>query len=204
MPSNTSALFDRTPQVRDLLVSQDLIYVGGGNTKSMLAVWREWQLPKFLREAWNKGTVLAGISAGAICWFQAGVTDSWAGRLAPLPCLGWLRGACCPHYDGEADRRPAVDDFVAKGLVPSTLALDDGVAAHFVGRKLIGIVSSRKAAGAYLVRRQGRRSEETPLSVTYLGEIGPISFCPSPNRSPSLTLQANVRAPRFSRVGANT
>jgi dipeptidase E len=161
-------LFERTPNLRDLLMAQDLIYVGGGNTKSMLAVWRDWQLPKFLREAWNAGTVLAGISAGAICWFEAGVTDSWAGELKPLPCLGWLPGACCPHYDGEAERRPAVHNLAAKGLIPETLALDDGAAGHFVGRKLIRIVCSRPKAGAYLVRRNGRRAIESPLSVTHL------------------------------------
>jgi peptidase E len=149
-------------------MAQDLIFVGGGNTKSMLAVWREWDLPKILREAWNAGTVLAGVSAGAICWFEAGVTDSWAGNLAPLPCLGWLPGACCPHYDGEAERRPAVLDFVAKGLIPRTLALDDGAAAHFEGRKLIRIVSWRPNAGAYLVQRKGKTFREDRLTVTNL------------------------------------
>jgi peptidase E len=161
-------LFERTPQLRDLLLAQDLIYVGGGNTKSMLAVWREWQLPKILRQAWNSGIVLAGISAGAICWFESGVTDSWAGHLAPLPCLGWLPGACCPHYDGEVERRPAVHRFVAKGLVPVVLALDDGAAAHFVGRKLKRVVCSRAKAGAYRVRQSGKMVLETPLPVRRL------------------------------------
>jgi dipeptidase E len=162
------SFFERTPKLRDILMSQDLIYVGGGNTKSMLAVWREWQMPKLLRQAWSAGTVLAGTSAGAICWFEAGVTDSWADKLAPLECLGFLRGACCPHYDSEKDRRPAVRDFVAKGLIPETLALDDGAVAHFVGRKLIRIVSSRKNAAAYRVRRKGRGFVEVPLAVTPL------------------------------------
>jgi dipeptidase E len=160
--------FERTPKLRELILAQDLIYVGGGNTNSMLAVWREWQLPRFLREAWNAGTVLAGVSAGAIGWFQAGVTDSWAGDLAPLACLGWLSGACCPHYDGEAERRPAAHDFVAKGLIPKTLALDDGAGAHFVGRKLARIVRWRPNAGAYLVQRKGKRVTEGRLLATDL------------------------------------
>lgn len=160
--------FERTPNLRDLLLAQDLIYVGGGNTKSMLAVWREWQLPKILREAYNSGAVLSGISAGAICWFAVGVTDSWAQSLAPLPCLGWLPGACCPHYDGEPERRPAVHKFVSKGLIPKTLALEDGVAAHFSSRKLIRIVSSRPNARAYAIERKARISIETELPVTYL------------------------------------
>jgi dipeptidase E len=161
------SLFRRTPDLRGL-PAYDVIYVGGGNTKSMLALWRDWQLPKFLRQAWLAGTVLSGISAGAICWFAAGVTDSWAGRLARLPCLGWLPNACCPHYDSEKDRRPATQDPVAKGLLPETLALDDGAAAHFVGRKLLRVVTSRVSAGAYRVQRKGRRAIETPLPVTRL------------------------------------
>jgi peptidase E len=162
------SFFERTPNLREILLAQDLIYVGGGNTKSMLAVWREWQLPQILKKAWNSGTVLAGISAGAICWFDWGVTDSWAEQLAPLPCLGWLPGACCPHYDGEVERRPAVHRFVTKGHLPETLALDDGAAAHFVGRKLKRVVCYRDNAGAYRVQRDGRGFLETPIPVARL------------------------------------
>ncbi len=166
-PTHVS-LFERTPKLREILLAQNVIYVGGGNTKSMLAVWREWKLPEILRQAWNSGIILTGISAGAICWFETGITDSWAGHLAPLPCLGWLPGACCPHYDGEAERRPAVHRFVAKGLVPEVLALDDGSAAHFVGRKLKRVVCSRPKANAYRVRREGRSFVENPIPATRL------------------------------------
>lgn len=161
-------LFERTPSLTDLLLSQDLIYVAGGNTKSMLAVWREWQLPKYLRQAWLSGVVLAGISAGAICWFQRGVTDSWADQLMPLPCLGWLPNACCPHYDSEKDRRPSTHALVKTGALPEVLALEDGTAAHFVGRKLLRVVSDRDCAQAYRVRRERDRVIEAPLRVTRL------------------------------------
>ncbi|MGA9882886.1 MAG: peptidase E [Candidatus Acidiferrales bacterium] len=161
-------LFERTPSLPDLLLAQDLIYVAGGNTKSMLAVWREWQLPKILRQAWSSGIVLAGISAGAICWFEMGVTDSWAERLMPLPCLGWLRNACCPHYDSEKDRRPSTHALVKDGALPETLALEDGTAAHFVGRKLQRVVSARDSAMAYRVRRDRTGAIEIPLPVTRL------------------------------------
>ncbi len=171
-------LFERTPDPRTLL-EYDVIYVGGGNTKSMLAVWRDWELPKFLRQAGDRGTVLTGVSAGAICWFERGVTDSWAGSLRPLPCLGWLPGACCPHYDGEKDRRPSTQGLVARGLLPATLALDDGAMAHFAGRKLLGVVTSRSNAGAYLISRAGSRNAqsfvETRLPITYLDTEGRIS-----------------------------
>jgi dipeptidase E len=162
------SLFERTPDLRKLLLAQDVIYVGGGNTKSMLAVWRDWDIPAILRQAWNSGTVLAGVSAGAICWFETGVTDSWAGHLAPLACLGWLPGACCPHYDKEKERRPAVHEFVSRGVMPETLALDDCAAAHFIGRRLARVVTSRRGAGAYRVRRKGRGFLETPLLMTRL------------------------------------
>ena len=163
-------LFERTPNLEETILAQDVIYVGGGNTKSMLGAWREWQLPKLLRAAWNRGTVLAGISAGAICWFEMGVTDSWAGRLAALRCLGWLPGGCCPHYDGEVERRPATREMVARGVLPETLALEDGAAAHFVGSKLLRVVTARPNAGAYRVRREGRQFVETPLAAKRLDD----------------------------------
>jgi peptidase E len=160
--------FGRTPDLRKVLLAQDVIYVGGGNTKSMLAVWRDWGLPQLLRRAWRAGTVLAGISAGAICWFEMGITDSWQGHLAELPCLGMLPGTCCPHYDSEPERRPTLRDLVAKGIVPTALALDDGAAAHYVGRQLSRVVVSRPAALAYRVHRVGADSIETALEVTQL------------------------------------
>ncbi len=98
--------FRRTPDLREHVLSQDVIYVGGGNTKSMLGVWREWGLPEILREAWEAGVVLAGLSAGAICWFEQGLTDSFEADLRPLECLGLLKGSCCPHYHGDPGPAP--------------------------------------------------------------------------------------------------
>jgi dipeptidase E len=161
-------LFSRTPDLREVLLAQDVIYVGGGNTKSMLAVWREWGIPTLLRRAWRSGTVLAGISAGAICWFETGITDSAANRLAALPCLGLLPGTCCPHYDGEPERRPALQRLVSRGAVPNAIALDDGAAAHFIGRTLSQVVSSRPNARAYHVRRRRSRVVEIALLVVQL------------------------------------
>jgi peptidase E len=161
-------LFRRTPDLKQALLSQDVIYVGGGNTRSMLSVWREWDLPRLLRRAWNTGIVLAGVSAGAICWFRTGITDSSAQGLTGLPCLGFLPGTCCPHFDGEAERRPALQRLVAIGKVPQALALDDGAAAHFVGRTLSRVVSSRPHARAYEVRRIARAAVETVLPTVLL------------------------------------
>ena len=167
-----AALFRRAPDVKQVLSTQDVIYVGGGNTRSMLATWREWDLPRLLRRAWRAGTVLAGVSAGAICWFTTGVTDSSGDGLRGLSCLGFLPGTSCPHFDGEAERRPALHRLVAAGAVSKALALDDGAAAHFVGRRLSGIVSSRPRARAYEVRRRGSHAVETVLPAVLLSPRG--------------------------------
>jgi dipeptidase E len=166
------ALFRRTPDLAQALLNHDVIYVGGGNTKSMLAVWREWDAPRLLRRAWSGGTVLAGISAGAICWFKTGVTDSFGDRLTGLACLGFLPGTCCPHFDGETERRPALHRLVARRAVPKALALDDGAAAHFVDRQLVRIVASRTDARGYEVSRRGSHAVEKAMPVIALAPDG--------------------------------
>ncbi len=153
-------LFERTPDLRKTLLSQDAIFVGGGNTKSMLAVWREWGIDEILREAWEKGIVLSGTSAGAICWFEQGVTDSWEGKLMPLPCLGFLKGSCCPHYSGEKDRRPAYHRLLKSGKISPGIAIDDGVTVHYVGAKILKIVRAEKKGVVRSVEIKGERIVE--------------------------------------------
>jgi dipeptidase E len=165
-------LFRRTPKLRDHLLHQDIIYVGGGNTKSMLGIWSEWGLPALLREAWQEGILLAGISAGAICWFQHGLTDSWAEKLAVLECLGFLEGSCCPHYDGEPQRRPAYHDFLLKGEILPGVAIDDGAAIHFVEGEVHRVVASRPKARAYRVNVREGAVQEEPLEAEYLRSNG--------------------------------
>jgi len=160
--------FHRTPDLRSLVLTQDVIFVGGGNTRSMLAVWKEWGLPEILREASAAGVVMAGVSAGAICWFEQGVTDSWADRLRPLPCLGWLSGSCCPHYDGEVERRPAYHTLLGEGQIKPGYAIEDGVAAHFKNGELAAVVSKREGARAYRVSLSDGRVQEKPLETLLL------------------------------------
>jgi peptidase E len=160
--------FDRTPDIRAIVLAQDAIFVGGGNTRSMLAVWREWGLPEVLREAYDSGIVLGGQSAGAICWFEQGVTDSWADRLRPLNCMGFLPGSCCPHYDGEVERRPAFHALVQSGQLKAGYAIEDTVAAHFKDGRLERVVSKNATARAYRVSLDGAAIRETPLDVTLL------------------------------------
>ncbi len=165
------SLFDPpTADLRSFVFEQDIIYVGGGNTKSLLALWREWGLDRIFREAWERGIVLAGISAGSICWFEAGLTDSIPGPLTVLPCLGFLSGSNCPHYDGEAERRPSYQQAVASGAIMPGYAADDGVALHFIGGQLARCVSSRPQARAYRLERAGDEAVETPIVPLYLGE----------------------------------
>ena len=163
-------LFARTPRdLENFILEQDAIFVGGGNTRSMLAVWREWELDRYLRAAWDLGIVLGGASAGSICCFDAGVTDSVAGPLTAMSCLGFLAGSNCPHYDSEPLRRPGYRRMVAQGRLPDGIAADDGVALHFEGARLKRIVASLPRASAWQVRKSGRRAIETRLPVRYLG-----------------------------------
>jgi dipeptidase E len=167
-PSHLS-LFSRTPDLRAYLLAQDVIYVGGGNTKSLLGVWREWGLPEVLREAWAAGVILAGVSAGAVCWFEQGLSDAFAGELRPIQCLGFLSGSCCPHYNGEAERRPTYHDQLRTGAILPGLAIDDGAAVHFLGDNLHRVVASRRGATAYRVQWQDGTVREEPLPVEFLG-----------------------------------
>jgi dipeptidase E len=164
-------LFHRTADLREMVLSQDVVFVGGGNTKSMLAVWRDWGLPEILQEAAGSGVVLGGVSAGAICWFEQGVTDSWADRLRPLECMGWIPGSCCPHYDGEVERRPAYHSLLLAGQIRPGYAIDDGVAAHFRNGKLERIVSKRDGARAYHVTVDGGKIKEDAFVTTLLPPV---------------------------------
>lgn len=167
-PSHLS-LFRPPADLEAFVLSQDAIYVGGGNTKSLLALWRDWGLDRILRKAWANGTVLGGLSAGSICWFQEGLTDSLTGKLTPLDCLGLIKGSNCPHYDGEPQRRPAYTGYIGSARMKPGLAADDGAAFHFIGTELRHVVSSRPTANAYRVFRRDGRFQEEVLRPRYLG-----------------------------------
>jgi peptidase E len=163
-------LFTRTQlDPTKLLLRQDVIYVGGGNTVNMLAIWRIHGVDRALRKAWRQGIVLAGVSAGANCWFEACSTDSFGPLAALRDGLGLLRGSVCPHYDGEKMRRPTLLRFIASSQLPDGLALDDGAAVRFVGRRLVEAVSARPQAKAYRVVRIGKRLVEEVLPTRFLG-----------------------------------
>jgi len=163
------ALFRRTVvDLRAFLLEQDVIYVGGGNTANMLAIWRTHGVDTLLREAYQQGIVLAGISAGAICWFEASVTDSFGIQLAGLrDGLGLIAGSACPHYNSEERRRPVYRQLVGSGFPPG-YAIDDHVGLHFVDGTLAEAVSDLEGRSAYEVRLEGAAVRERPLAPRML------------------------------------
>jgi dipeptidase E len=167
----THMMLFRTPPVdiESLVARQHVFYVGGGSTRNLLVLWREWGLDRLLKRAWRSGRVLCGLSAGSLCWFHSGVSDSVAPELRPIRALGWLPGSHCPHYDGEPQRRPAYHALIASGALPAGYAADDGAALHFTGTRLHRAVSSRPDARAYRVRSTNGRVIERPLETEYLG-----------------------------------
>ena len=133
--------------LREHLLAQDIIYVGGGSMINLLALWRAHGLDEILREAWQSGIVLAGLSAGSMCWFEWGVTKSVG---APMPArgLGFLPGSNSVHYDGEPERRPVYLSSVASGAIPPGWAVDDGAGLLFRG--------ARRGGGRGLAARRAR------------------------------------------------
>jgi peptidase E len=156
------ALFHRTvDDIEALIRAQDVVMVSGGNTANMLAIWRLHGVEDALRKAYASGTILTGSSAGCICWFEAGITDSFTPELGPLrDGLKLLRGSACPHYDSEERRRPVYAREIAGGLPPG-IALEDAVAAMYEDERLVEVVSARLGGRAFRVDAGG----EHPLEV---------------------------------------
>jgi len=164
-------LFDRdVADVEAFLGEQDVVYVGGGNTVSMLAIWRAHGVDHALRSAYLAGVVMAGMSAGANCWFEACTTDSFLlGRADPLPDgLGLVPGSFTPHYDGEEARRPALHALIGAGTLPDGHACDDFAALLFVDEAVLAAAASRPEARAFRVELAEDGVTETPLVVRRL------------------------------------
>jgi len=165
-------LFDRVDDdLRPVVLAQDAVYVTGGNTANLLAIWRLHGLDRILHDAWAAGVVMAGMSAGAICWFESCTTDSFGPTLRPLHGgLGMLDGSLSPHYHGEAQRRPLYLRLVGDGTLPAGYAVDDGAALVFDGRELVEAVTSAPDAGAWRVEPDGAGgASETALPARFLG-----------------------------------
>ena len=151
----------RTSNRAAAILENDIFYVGGGNTRDMLSVWRGCGLDQALKGAWQSGKILCGISAGAICWFEQAISDSVVeGELHLLKCLGFLPGTGCPHYD-EPGRRETFHRCLASGDVSAGYGIENSAALHFEGLKLVNVVTSRPDAYAYHVALMNGRVAET-------------------------------------------
>ena len=156
--------FKRTPDLEQLIPQQDAIFVGGGNTKSMLAVWKDWNLDKLLKDAYEKGVVMSGVSAGANCWFERAVVDSWEEDLRVIDCMGFVKGNCCPHYDEEPQRRPAVKKFLEDGIVDSFYTVEGNCALHIKNDDEYLSVDFGKEKNAYIVSMDGDKVKEVAFN----------------------------------------
>jgi peptidase E len=149
------------PDVRAHLLAQDVIYVGGGSVANLLAVWRTHALDVYLREAWENGVVLSGTSAGSICWFEGGTTDSFGEDLQPVTNgLAFVPASNTPHYDSEERRRPLYQRLVANGTLSPGWAADDGVGLVFEGTALKEAVAYKPDAKAWRVEHDGETAVE--------------------------------------------
>jgi dipeptidase E len=155
--------------VRAMLLGQDVLYVGGGSMLNLLAVWRAHEVDGILREAWERGIVLCGLSAGSMCWFEAGVTTSF-GHPRAVRGLGLLPGSNSVHYDSEPARRPCFHEAVRAEAVPPGWGVDDGAGLLFAGRELVEAVSARRGARAYWVEEARGGALEVPVEPRALPE----------------------------------
>ena len=164
IPTHLSLFKGETDKIEKFILSQDIIYVGGGNTRNMLVIWKEWSLDNILKKAYHNGILLCGLSAGSICWFEEGLTDSIPNQLNKLDCLGIIKGSNCPHFDGEKERQDIYKDKIRSGEMKKGIACDDGVGLHFVNEKLEDIISSRADAYAYSFSSDNGKIKEIKLN----------------------------------------
>jgi dipeptidase E len=175
------SLFRREQGPADLrrhLLSQDLIYVGGGSVISLLGVWRAHGIDRILREAWEAGVVLCGLSAGSLCWFAEGVSG-FHGEPRRVEGLGLLPFSNCVHYEPESSRRLAYHGFLREGMPPG-YAAEDGAALHFCGAELSRVVASRPAAQGYRLDVSAGRVVEARVAAAFLGDSSAPSVAPAP------------------------
>ena len=193
-PSHLSLfrLADDSVPLAERLLSQDVIYVGGGSMRNLLAIWRAHQLDALLAACWRRGIALAGLSAGAMCWFTGGITRS-RGAAEPIAGLGLLGGSLSVHLRSEPSRRPAFLDAVRRGVLPAGWALDDGAGLLFADRTLARVVAARDDARAVRVERRGDQVVESELACERL-------TAPAPGGRPR-PLTADVRELRAWRYG---
>ncbi len=160
--------FKRTIDINNHIMNQDIVFVGGGNTKSMLAIWEDWGMNISLNDAYNNGVIMSGVSAGAICWFTHGITDSWDYKLQLLPCLNLIKGTCCPHYDEEPSRIPYVKSLINEKKISNCFSIEGGSAMHFIDGEPYKNISFYKNKNSYNVFSQNNVIIEKPYPLLQL------------------------------------
>lgn len=156
-------------KLEQLVMSQDLIFVGGGSPKFLMQVWRKAGLDRIIKKAWKEGIILSGMSAGAICWFEDGFTNPKDDIWRRINCLGFLEGSFCPHYDKRGELRKAYRKMIVTGEISDGYGVQDGVALHYTGTELKYIISNISDAKAFSVKKGGARVNEKPIQPAYLG-----------------------------------
>ncbi len=174
-PSHLS-LMHPPGNIEAFIMDKDIIHVGGGNTNLIIDTWKKSGVDKIMKKAWEAGIILTGMSAGAICWFDDGITNPSAGKLTRLPCLGFINGSFCPHYYDRAELKEAFRKLILSGVLEEGYGAEDGAAIHFVDSEPIRIVTSRPGVTAYKVRKIRNKIVETPMPAMYLGKESDIEI----------------------------
>ncbi len=156
-------------ELRDMILDADVLYFSGGSTRNALALWREWDVLEDFRRAYQRGTVIAGLSAGAVAWFEQAHSDSVGRQPAVLEGLGWLPGSFTPHYSNEANRRESLHNFIKDGRIKPGYAADDGAALYFVNESLERVVTSRDDAKAYRINLHEGEAREEVVQLEAVG-----------------------------------
>jgi dipeptidase E len=157
-------------EIEKIILEQDIIHVGGGNTKLIMETWKKLSVDKIMKKAWQRGVILSGMSAGAICWFEDGITNPNPGELDRLECVGLLKGSFCPHYDDRPELREVFKKLILEDVIDEGYGAEDGAALHFVDTKLLRIVSSRPGKTAFKVKKEKNKVIEEKLESIYLGK----------------------------------
>jgi peptidase E/ketosteroid isomerase-like protein len=158
-----------TRELENRVMSQDMIFVGGGSPRFLMRIWRKTGMTGIIKKAWREGIVLSGMSAGAICWYEDGFKNPKEDIWVRIKCLGFLEGSFCPHYDKRGELRKAYRKMILNGDISPGYGVQDGVALHYKGRELSVIVSNIRDGKAFYVKKHGYRITEKALTPSYLG-----------------------------------
>jgi peptidase E len=158
-------------KLEQLVLGQDMIFVGGGSPRFLMQVWRKCGMDKIIKKAWKQGIVLSGMSAGAICWYEDGFKNPKDSMWRRISCLGFLEGSFCPHYDKRGELRKAYRKMISSREIDSGYGVQDGVALHYIGTELKHVISEMPDAKAFYVRKSGFRVTEKEIKPAYLGNL---------------------------------